>query len=67
MRDVNRELELELPESEGFTTIAGLCLELAGRIPKPGQRFQTPDGTELEVTAASPRQVKRVRIVARRE
>ena len=66
VRDVNRELELELPESEGFTTIAGLCLELAGRIPKPGQRFQTPDGTELEITAASPRQVKRVRIVARR-
>jgi putative hemolysin len=65
VRDVNRELELELPESEEWTTIAGLCLSLAGRIPRPGQRFKTEDGTELEITAASPRQIKRVRVVAR--
>jgi putative hemolysin len=65
VRDVNRELELDLPESEEWTTIAGLCLSLAGRIPRPGERFKTEDGTELEITAASPRQIKRVRVLAR--
>lgn len=65
VRDVNRELGIELQESDEWTTIAGLCLELAGRIPKPGQRFSAADGTELEITAASPRQVKRVRVLAR--
>ncbi|NUP09900.1 MAG: HlyC/CorC family transporter [Polyangiaceae bacterium] len=63
IRDVNRELDLELPEGESFSTIAGLCLELAGRIPKPGQRFETDGGTILEIIAASPRQVKRVRVI----
>ncbi len=65
VREVNRELGIELQESDDWTTIAGLCLELAGRIPKPGQRFQAADGTELEITAASARQVKRVRVLAR--
>lgn len=65
VRDVNRELGIELQESDDWTTIAGLCLELAGRIPKPGQKFQAADGTELEITAASPRQVKRVRVLAK--
>lgn len=65
LRDVNRELELELPEGETFSTIAGLVLDLAGRIPKVGDTFEAPDGSTLEVIAASPRQVKRVRIVPR--
>ena len=65
VRDVNRELGIVLQEGDDWSTIAGLCLELAGRIPKPGQRFQAADGTELEITAASPRQVKRVRVLAK--
>lgn len=67
IRDVNRELDLELPEGDSFSTIAGLCLEVAGRIPKTGQRFETEDGTVLEIVAASPRQVKRVRIIPKVE
>jgi putative hemolysin len=62
IRDVNRELDVTLPESENWTTLAGLCLELAGRIPVVGARLKTADGVELEIVAASPRQVKRVRV-----
>ena len=46
IRDVNRELGLDLPEGDGWTTIAGLCIELAGGIPQPGTRLQTgPTGS----------------------
>ena len=62
IRDVNRELDLTLPESENWTTLAGLCLELAGRIPAVGTRLKTEHGVELEIVAATPRQVKRVRL-----
>lgn len=63
IRDLNRELDLELEESESWSTVAGLCLELAGRIPSAGERFKSADGTEIEVVTATPRQVKRVRLV----
>lgn len=63
LRDVNRELELELPEGETWSTIAGLCLELAGRIPKTGEMFVASEGTTLEIVNATPRNVKMVRII----
>lgn len=67
IREVNRELDLELPEGETWSTVAGLVLELAGRIPSVGQRFTAEDGTELEVLTATPRQVKRVRLTLRKK
>jgi putative hemolysin len=62
VRDVNRALDIELPEGESFSTIAGLCIELAGWIPKPGTRLTTKDGIVLEVVEASPRRVRSVRV-----
>ncbi|MGK3996805.1 hemolysin family protein [Sorangium sp. So ce1024] len=62
VRDVNRELDLDLPEGEGWSTVAGLSLELAGRIPAAGEVLRAPDGTTLEITDATPRQVRRVRL-----
>ncbi len=62
IREVNRALELELPEGEGYTTIAGLCIALAGAVPERGARVLAPDGTELEIVDASPRVVRLVRI-----
>jgi putative hemolysin len=62
IRDVNRALELELPEGEGYTTVAGLCIALAGTVPERGARLRTPDGTQLEVVDASPRVVRVVRL-----
>lgn len=61
IREVNRALDLELPEGEGYTTVAGLCIALAGAVPERGARLRT-DGAELEVVEASPRVVRTVRI-----
>jgi putative hemolysin len=61
IRDLNRELSFELPEGEGWTTIAGLCIELAGRIPQAGARLVSGDHT-LEVVEASARAVTMVRV-----
>lgn len=62
IREINRELEIELPEGDTWTTVAGLCLHLAGRIPAVGDKFVAEDGTKLEVAAATPRSVKSVRV-----
>lgn len=64
LRDVNRELGLELDEPEEGITMNALLVELAGgRIPATGEVFEAEDGTRLEVVEASPRRVRRVRLV----
>jgi len=63
IRDVNRELDLSLEESEGATTIAGLCAKLGGGIPNRNARLAAGDGTTLVILDASPRTVRRVRII----
>lgn len=63
IRDVNRALDLALEESEGATTIAGLCAQLGGGIPNRNARLAASGGTTLVVLDASPRTVRRVRII----
>lgn len=63
LRDLNRELGLELPVSEGTTTVAGLATQLAGGIPNRNARLAAPDGVVLVVLDASPRVVRRVRVI----
>jgi putative hemolysin len=62
VRKVNRDLHLDLPVGRDQTTIAGLCMSLAQAIPQAGERLTTEDGTILEITEASPRRVRKVRI-----
>lgn len=62
IHEVNRALNIELPETETFSTIAGLILEAAGRIPEKGDVVHVP-GFALEVVDASRRRIKQVRIV----
>ncbi|WP_308197151.1 MULTISPECIES: hemolysin family protein [Anaeromyxobacter] len=62
IREVNRGLALDLPEGEDYTTVAGLCIALAGAVPERGARLRTDDGTEIEIVEASPRLVRLVRI-----
>lgn len=62
IRDANRSLGIELPEPEGLTTLAGLCLHAAGTIPHPHTVLTMPDGSVIEVVDASPRRVRTVRI-----
>ncbi len=62
VRDLNRELQLDLPEADAYATVAGLCIHLAGRLPQAGTKLTLPDGTVLEVAEASPRRIRTVRI-----
>ena len=61
VRDVNREFGFSLPEG-AWTTVAGLCLELARRIPAAGERLRTEGGVTLEIIDASPTRLGSVRI-----
>lgn len=47
---------------EEIDTVAGLVNALAGRVPQKRERIHHPDGFLLEVLAADPRRVKRVRV-----
>jgi putative hemolysin len=38
--EANEEMELELPESEEYETVAGFILSLLGRIPRTGERLR---------------------------
>jgi putative hemolysin len=63
IREVNRALGLELPEEGSWTTIAGLCLSLARRIPSNGESLKTLNGIALEVVDATPRRIRLVRVL----
>jgi putative hemolysin len=62
IRQANRLLEFELPEHGDYTTIAGLSLALAGRVPSAGEVLQLPNGGTLEMVEVSPRRVRSVRV-----
>ncbi|RYG71000.1 HlyC/CorC family transporter, partial [bacterium] len=62
VRDVNRRLDLELPEGADWSTVAGLCIALAGRIPESGERIRASDGTLFEVLDVSQQRVRSVRV-----
>ncbi len=47
---------------EGVTTVGGLVVALAGRVPARGEIVQHPLGFDFEVLDADPRRVKRVRL-----
>jgi putative hemolysin len=65
IRDVNRELGIELEEPPGITTMAGLCIGLEGGIPHRNARLAGGDGSVLVVLEASALTVKRVRVIPR--
>jgi putative hemolysin len=62
IRDLNRELSLDLPEGDDYTTIAGLVIALAGAVPERGAKVTAASGVTLEVMEATPRAVRSVRI-----
>ncbi len=61
IRDVNRALGLHLPEGETWSTLAGLCVSLAGAIPSAGAILNAGEA-RLEVLEANPRLVRRVKV-----
>jgi putative hemolysin len=62
VREVNRALNIELPDHGSWSTVAGLVLALAGRMPGVGESFEAAPGITLDVTDASPRRIRMVRV-----
>lgn len=64
LRALSQETGIDLHAAPQVRTVAGLCILLAGgRIPRPGEVFDAGAGVRLEVLDASPRRVRRVRIL----
>lgn len=64
--EVNAALGLELPDDEGFDTVAGLLLAQLGRVPEIGEALET-FGARFTVLEATPTQIVRVRVEVPRE
>jgi putative hemolysin len=63
---VNAELDIGLPESDDYETIAGLLIEKFRRIPDKGETL-TLGGLSIEIIAATDRAVEAVRITKRKK
>ena len=61
VRDLNRRLKLSVPESEGYTTIAGFLMTAAGHVLEPGEVVQH-DGLKFQVERVERRRVVSVRL-----
>jgi len=61
VRDLNRRLKLSVPESEGYTTIAGFLMTEAGNVLKPGDKVNY-NGIHFEVDRVERRRVITVRL-----
>jgi CBS domain containing-hemolysin-like protein len=59
--DLNARLEVQLPEDEGYDTIAGFVLSRLGRVPEVGAMVEG-GGARVKVLAASPTAVSRVSV-----
>ncbi|MBK9032554.1 MAG: HlyC/CorC family transporter [Myxococcales bacterium] len=62
---LNQQLDLGLPESDDYETIAGLLIERFRKIPAPGATL-TVGGVLIEVVGASERAVESVRLTRRK-
>ena len=61
VRDLNRRLEMNLPVSEGYTTIAGFLMSVAGQILDEGQTVPF-NGHVFKVEKVDKRRIKQVRM-----
>ncbi len=63
---INQELDLGLPESDDYETLAGLLIEQTRHIPEVGYVLTLPSVT-IEVVAATDRAIETVRITRRKK
>jgi CBS domain containing-hemolysin-like protein len=61
VRDLNRRLKLQLPESETYTTIAGFLMTEAGHVLQPGEVVKH-NGLLFRIERVERRRVLRVRL-----
>ena len=60
VRDANRQLNLDLPEDSGYTTLAGFLLSQSGRLLKEGESVEY-DGNSFKVEVLEKRRIRRIR------
>jgi putative hemolysin len=65
IEEANEEMELELPESEDYETVAGFILSLLGRIPRTGERLRYK-GMNLTITEMRGLKIEKV-VLAKRK
>jgi CBS domain containing-hemolysin-like protein len=61
VRDLNRRLKLNVPESEAYTTVGGFLMTEAGHVLKPGEVVQH-DSLVFKVERVEKRRVRRIRL-----
>lgn len=61
VRDLNRRLNLNLPVSEGYTTVAGFLMAEAGKLLSEGDSVQY-NGHEFKIEKAAKRRILQVRM-----
>ncbi|MEO8434715.1 MAG: hemolysin family protein [Pyrinomonadaceae bacterium] len=62
VRDANRVLKLQLPEHDGYTTIAGFLMAQAGRVLNEGESIEY-NGDRFTAEKVERRRIRRVRLV----
>lgn len=65
VRDANRKLGLDLPDSEGYTTIAGFLMAKAGRVLLAGDSIEDDAGV-FTIERVDNRSIKRIRFTKAR-
>ena len=66
LHELNAALDLDLPEGEGYDTVAGLLLTNLGRVPAGGETLDIR-GARFVVLEATPTQIVRVRVEVPKE
>lgn len=64
LHELSRVVGIDLDLETDYTTIAGLCMELAARTPKTGAILIGPRGARIEILNAMPNQVRLARVTA---
>jgi len=64
VRDANQYLELDIPEDDGYTTIAGFLMDRAGRILTTEDKVEHDNGV-FEIERVDGRRITRIRFVPR--
>jgi putative hemolysin len=59
VRDANRQLDLKLPEDDGYTTLAGFLMAISGSVLKAGDIVEY-EGSKFTIERTDKRRIRRV-------
>jgi len=64
VEDLNKQLDLHLPMSETYETIAGLFIERLGNIPRIGDVLElTEEGVRLVIIQMTGKRINRLKLI----